>query len=77
MFAIIPETFSVEEFEGLNANVLMMSPPCQPFTRNGKKMDASDPRTKSFLHVMHVLKEMKVSMCLVFRREENPVFFFQ
>ena len=27
-------------------NTLVMSPPCQPFTRNGKQKDTEDNRTK-------------------------------
>ncbi|XP_047534829.1 tRNA (cytosine(38)-C(5))-methyltransferase [Vanessa atalanta] len=36
----------------LNVNTILMSPPCQPFTRNGKYLDESDPRTNSFLYLI-------------------------
>lgn len=35
-----------------------MSPPCQPFTRNGLQKDLEDPRTDSFEYVLSILKEM-------------------
>lgn len=35
-----------------------MSPPCQPFTRNGNYLDDNDPRTKSFLYVLYILKDL-------------------
>jgi len=37
-----------------------MSPPCQPFTRQGLKKDVEDPRSKSFLHLMSVLPQMTI-----------------
>lgn len=33
-----------------------MSPPCQPFTRRGKQLDAEDPRSKAFLNVLRLLE---------------------
>lgn len=32
-----------------------MSPPCQPFTRNGKYLDVNDARTNSFLYLISIL----------------------
>jgi len=39
--------FSVKELDGFKFDMLLMSPPCQPFTRLGMKKDMEDPRTKS------------------------------
>lgn len=36
-----------------------MSPPCQPFTRQGLKGDSSDHRTDSFIHLMSLLPQME------------------
>lgn len=36
-----------------------MSPPCQPFTRNGNQKDVEDARTSSFLHVLNILPHIK------------------
>ena len=36
-----------------------MSPPCQPFTRQGLKGDSGDHRTDSFIHLMNLLPQME------------------
>lgn len=36
-----------------------MSPPCQPFTRNGNQKDVEDARTSSFLHILKILPHIK------------------
>eukprot|EP00735_Rhodelphis_limneticus_P014380 TRINITY_DN83_c0_g1::TRINITY_DN83_c0_g1_i1::g.14789::m.14789 TRINITY_DN83_c0_g1::TRINITY_DN83_c0_g1_i1::g.14789 ORF type:complete len:366 (+),score=37.26,sp/O14717/TRDMT_HUMAN/39.44/6e-83,DNA_methylase/PF00145.12/2.3e-42 TRINITY_DN83_c0_g1_i1:54-1151(+) len=46
-------------FDRLNADLWMLSPPCQPFTRNGLQKDVGDARTISFLQVLHDIKLMK------------------
>nr|CAG4643377.1 EOG090X0A4V [Ilyocryptus agilis] len=46
---------SAEELNKLKPEVLMMSPPCQPFTRVGLKLDTEDPRCSSFLHLLNVI----------------------
>lgn len=35
-----------------------MSPPCQPFTRNGLQKDQTDPRTDSFKYFLSILKNL-------------------
>lgn len=35
-----------------------MSPPCQPFTRNGKQMDTQDARTDALKHITSILKDL-------------------
>ncbi|KAG7155362.1 tRNA (cytosine(38)-C(5))-methyltransferase-like isoform X2 [Homarus americanus] len=49
---------TVEELTNLNPSVIMMSPPCQPFTRQGLKRDVEDARTSSFLHLLGLLEEV-------------------
>ncbi|XP_043916545.1 tRNA (cytosine(38)-C(5))-methyltransferase isoform X2 [Protopterus annectens] len=39
--------------------MILMSPPCQPFTRIGLQGDVMDPRTKSFLHILDILPSLK------------------
>lgn len=34
------------------------SPPCQPYTRNGKRLDTDDPRAEPLLHLIDVLRGM-------------------
>ncbi|VEN60103.1 unnamed protein product [Callosobruchus maculatus] len=42
-----------------------MSPPCQPFTRNGLQNDINDKRTASFLHVLSLLKDLDIKNILI------------
>lgn len=41
------------------ADVWWMSPPCQPYTRRGKRRDLDDPRSRSFLHVLELVDELR------------------
>ncbi|XP_028393906.1 tRNA (cytosine(38)-C(5))-methyltransferase-like isoform X2 [Dendronephthya gigantea] len=52
------EGIKLEEFKKFDADIFTMSPPCQPFTRQGNKKASDDPRTKSFLHIMKVLRSL-------------------
>jgi hypothetical protein len=38
-----------------DADVWMMSPPCQPFTRGGARRDHADTRTGPFINLMRIL----------------------
>lgn len=42
----------------LDPDVLLMSPPCQPYTRNGRQKDVEDPRSFSFGHLLAILKDL-------------------
>ncbi|XP_073437981.1 tRNA (cytosine(38)-C(5))-methyltransferase isoform X3 [Dendrobates tinctorius] len=39
--------------------MILMSPPCQPFTRIGLQGDVSDPRAKSFLYILEILPRLQ------------------
>uniref|UniRef100_A0A1A8QB14 tRNA (cytosine(38)-C(5))-methyltransferase n=1 Tax=Nothobranchius rachovii TaxID=451742 RepID=A0A1A8QB14_9TELE len=52
------EGITLEDFNKLSFDVIMMSPPCQPFTRLGLQGDISDPRTKSFLYILDLLPRL-------------------
>lgn len=49
----------------LNVNTILMSPPCQPFTRNGLKCDIADNRSSSFLHLLDILNELDIENILI------------
>ncbi|XP_052221086.1 tRNA (cytosine(38)-C(5))-methyltransferase-like isoform X2 [Dreissena polymorpha] len=53
------EALSVKRFSQLQIDMVLMSPPCQPFTRVGKQQDTGDVRTKSFLHVLDLLSKVE------------------
>lgn len=40
------------------ANTILMSPPCQPFTRTGKQQDVADKRTDALVHLCEVLGQL-------------------
>ncbi|GAB1285977.1 tRNA (cytosine(38)-C(5))-methyltransferase [Apodemus speciosus] len=53
------EGISLEEFDKLSFNMILMSPPCQPFTRIGLQGDKTDPRTNSFLYILDILPRLQ------------------
>lgn len=53
------QSLNSKEIEKLKVNTILMSPPCQPFTRNGKYLDENDPRTNSFIYLIQLLPELK------------------
>ena len=61
------------KLDAFNSSLWLMSPPCQPFTRQGSQRDASDARSESFLRLLDVLPALarKPSYLLV----ENVVGF--
>lgn len=52
------ESLSVTQLDEMKIDMIVMSPPCQPFTRVGKKLDAEDIRTRSFLHLLYLLPRL-------------------
>ncbi|KOB70518.1 DNA methyltransferase-2 [Operophtera brumata] len=52
------QSLTSKEIEKLDVNVILMSPPCQPFSRNGKYLDNNDPRANSFLYLIGILPEL-------------------
>ncbi|GLV34552.1 Methyltransferase 2 [Carabus blaptoides fortunei] len=49
----------------LCVDAIFMSPPCQPFTRNGLKGDDADPRSCSFSHILQILPDLNVKYMLI------------
>ena len=52
---------TAKEMDGYRPDVFVLSPPCQPFTRQGLRRDNQDHRTDSFFHLMTIFSEMKCS----------------
>jgi len=48
------------EMDSLKPDMFTMSPPCQPFTRQGHRRDNFDRRTDSFFHLMQLLTEIRM-----------------
>ncbi|XP_077101254.1 tRNA (cytosine(38)-C(5))-methyltransferase [Siphateles boraxobius] len=58
---LLPKTIegmTLHDFDKLNFDMILMSPPCQPFTRIGLQGDVADPRTKSFLYILDLLPRL-------------------
>ena len=53
------EKVSLQQMEEWNADIWVMSPPCQPHTRNNttSNRDINDPRSNSLLHIISLLGE--------------------
>ena len=45
--------------DSLDANVWLLSPPCQPFTAGGKRLDNDDPRSSGLLHLIRVIAQLE------------------
>lgn len=63
-FGLAPIAVNVEHletayFERLDCQLWMLSPPCQPFTRGGRMLDAEDTRSAGLLHMIGVLEAMQ------------------
>ncbi|KAK3602613.1 hypothetical protein CHS0354_034196 [Potamilus streckersoni] len=63
------EGLTVKKLDKLKIDMILMSPPCQPFTRVGKKMDHEDARSKSLLHLLDLLP--RLSHCPSYILVEN------
>ncbi|XP_041717848.1 tRNA (cytosine(38)-C(5))-methyltransferase [Coregonus clupeaformis] len=58
---LLPKTIegmTLDDFNKLAFDMILMSPPCQPFTRIGLQGDITDPRTKSFLYILDLLPRL-------------------
>ena len=53
------QALSAQQLDALGASLWLMSPPCQPYTRQGLKRDTADGRAASFLDLLERLREMK------------------
>ena len=71
------EKLSIKKVEKWNARIWAMSPPCQPHTRQhaNQKEDLQDPRSKSFLHLCHLIETMDEATLPQLILVENVVGF--
>jgi tRNA (cytosine38-C5)-methyltransferase len=74
------EKLTLEELDSFQADLWMMSPPCQPHTRQrnnetcrGGGRDSEDARAASFLHLCELLPNLRKPPCLI--ALENVVGF--
>ncbi|XP_051969667.1 tRNA (cytosine(38)-C(5))-methyltransferase isoform X1 [Xyrauchen texanus] len=65
---LLPKTIegmTLQDFDKLKFDMILMSPPCQPFTRIGLQGDVTDPRTKSFLYILDLLPRLSKRPCFI------------
>ena len=53
------EKLSVEYIDQFEADLFIMSPPCQPFTSGGNRLDDQDARSAGLLHLLTILPKLK------------------
>jgi tRNA (cytosine38-C5)-methyltransferase len=75
--AVSIEKLSKEQLQEMNASIWMMSPPCQPHTRqhSNQNEDANDPRSKSFLHLCDLISTMNADTLPKMILLENVIGF--
>lgn len=53
------EKLSVQQLEAYAADMWLLAPPCQPYTRRGLQKDAEDWRASSFMKLLQKLPQMQ------------------
>jgi tRNA (cytosine38-C5)-methyltransferase len=53
------EHLDTNYFDEIAADLFLMSPPCQPYTRAGKQLDTKDKRANALVHLAHLIRDMK------------------
>lgn len=56
------EGVTAAALDGYGAQLWMLAPPCQPFTRRGLQRDTADGRAASFLKLLALLPGLKVAL---------------
>ncbi|KAG9459700.1 hypothetical protein H6P81_004208 [Aristolochia fimbriata] len=67
------QNLTAPELDNYGASVWLLSPPCQPYTRQGLQKDSSDARASSFLRILELIPHMINSPLILF--VENVVGF--
>ncbi|CAG8770281.1 6246_t:CDS:2, partial [Racocetra persica] len=52
------ESLPLDYYDSYKANIWLMSPPCQPYTRTGLHRGSEDIRSKSFIYLIDLLDKM-------------------
>ncbi|KAJ2683736.1 hypothetical protein GGH99_004267 [Coemansia sp. RSA 1285] len=79
------ESLPMTLFESLKADLWTMSPPCQPYTRQGLQRGSEDPRAKSFVFIVDLLGRLQNKPRMILlenvagfeRSDTRPVFLRQ
>ncbi|XP_015085767.1 tRNA (cytosine(38)-C(5))-methyltransferase 2 isoform X1 [Solanum pennellii] len=52
------QTLNAADLDGYNADAWLLSPPCQPYTRQGLQKGSSDARASSFLKILELVPQL-------------------
>ncbi|KAL2236095.1 UNVERIFIED_CONTAM: tRNA (cytosine(38)-C(5))-methyltransferase 2 [Sesamum indicum] len=67
------QTFSAVDLDNYKADAWLLSPPCQPYTRQGLQKGSSDARASSFLKILKLIPQTSRPPLMLF--VENVVGF--
>ncbi|KAL8166468.1 hypothetical protein V2J09_007967, partial [Rumex salicifolius] len=67
------QNLSAADLDNYGADVWLLSPPCQPYTRQGLQKDSSDARAFSFLNILELIPQLSQAPRMLF--VENVVGF--
>jgi len=56
------ESLTADDLEKFGATIWLMSPPCQPYSRNGHRKGSGDARAEGFLSLMDELQKMRPNL---------------
>ncbi|KAI9325910.1 S-adenosyl-L-methionine-dependent methyltransferase [Zopfochytrium polystomum] len=54
----VVESLTAKQLDEYQVNCWLLSPPCQPYTRGGKKLDDQDLRARGLLHLVELLPQL-------------------
>lgn len=67
------QTLTAADLDRYRANVWLLSPPCQPYTRQGLQKQSADARASSFLRILEIIPQLMLPPVMLF--VENVVGF--
>ncbi|XP_076881377.1 tRNA (cytosine(38)-C(5))-methyltransferase 2 isoform X2 [Bidens hawaiensis] len=67
------QTLTAADLDRYRANVWFLSPPCQPYTRQGLQKQSADARASSFINILEIIPQMMQPPLMIF--VENVVGF--
>ncbi|KAK8918979.1 hypothetical protein KSP39_PZI021822 [Platanthera zijinensis] len=67
------QSLSAAELDKYAAHAWLLSPPCQPYTRQGLQKDSADARASSFIRILELIPQMQHPPIMLF--VENVVGF--
>jgi tRNA (cytosine38-C5)-methyltransferase len=60
------ERLTSEYLDKFKADCWLLSPPCQPYTAGGNRLDHKDPRAEGLLHLISILSKLKHKPLFIF-----------